>query len=153
MAKVSAGVLLYRRRGDGVEVLLVHPGGPFWRGKDQGAWSIPMGEAEEEEELLATAVREFEEELGVKLSGPFVELAPVRQKGGKVVHAFACEGDVDVGAVRSNVFEMEWPPRSGKRQQFPEVDRVEWFAVAEARGKINAAQVQLLVQLERAVQG
>lgn len=145
MAKVSAGILMYRvRDGGAVEVLLVHPGGPFWKKKDEGAWTIPKGEVGEGEALLAAAKREFEEELGVKPAGEFRELSEVKQKGGKVVKAWAVRGDLDASTIRSNTFEMEWPPRSGKRAAFAEVDRAEWFGVPEAKRKINSAQVALV---------
>jgi len=135
---------MYRRRHGHLEFLLVHPGGPFWKNKDAGAWTIPKGEVAEGEEPLATAKREFEEELGFKPSGDFIELNPVRQKAGKLVYAWAFEGDCVASECHSNIFEMEWPPRSGKRVQFPEVDRAEWFSLEEAKVKINAAQVALL---------
>jgi predicted NUDIX family NTP pyrophosphohydrolase len=139
-AKISAGVLLYRRRGGEVEVLLVHPGGPLFQKKDEGSWSIPKGEAGEGEDLQERARIEFCEELGTSAPpGPYIELGTVKQKGGKTVHAWACEGDF-AGPALSNTFEMEWPPRSGKMREFPEVDRAEWFGVAEARRKINEAQ-------------
>jgi predicted NUDIX family NTP pyrophosphohydrolase len=139
-AKVSAGLLLYRRRGGEIEILLVHPGGPFARKKDEGSWSIPKGETEGEEDLLERARIEFREELGAEPPpGPYLELGTVRQKGGKTVHAWACEGDF-AGPARSNTFQMEWPPRSGTMRDFPEVDRAEWFGLAEARVKMNAAQ-------------
>jgi len=144
-AKVSAGLLLYRRRGGEMEVLLAHPGGPLYQKRDAGAWTIPKGEVEgEEEDLLERARIEFREELGMEPpAGPCLVLGSVRQKGGKTVHAWACEGDF-AGPVRSNTFRMEWPPRSGKMGEFPEVDRAEWFGVAEARVKINAAQAELI---------
>ena len=145
--KVSAGLLLYRRRREEVEVLLVHPGGPFMRNKDTGAWSIPKGEVDGEEELLDRALVEFQEELGVEPpAGPYAELGSIKQKGGKTVHAWACEGDFD-GPLQSNTFQMEWPPRSGKIQEFPEVDRAEWLGPAEARVKINPAQVAFIERL------
>jgi predicted NUDIX family NTP pyrophosphohydrolase len=145
MPKRSAGILL--RRGD--EVLLVHPGGPFWANKDAGAWSIPKGEYEEGDDPRACALREFEEELGSALPAgtELVELGTVRQKSGKVITAFAAEGDLDPETVTSNTFEMEWPPRSGSMQAFPEVDRAAWFSIAEAREKLNPAQAELLVRL------
>jgi predicted NUDIX family NTP pyrophosphohydrolase len=149
--RVSAGLVLYRWRGASLEVLLVHPGGPFWRNKDAGAWTIPKGEVEEGEDLLATAIREFAEETGVQLPGPFAALGPVKQKAGKVVHAWASEGELDVAAIKSNSFEMEWPPKSGRRVEFPEIDRAEFFEVAAARVKINAAQIALLDELEAMV--
>jgi predicted NUDIX family NTP pyrophosphohydrolase len=131
-------------------VLLVHPGGPFWAKRDDGAWSIPKGEYEEGEEPLAAALREFEEELGSALDvvGELIELGDVRQKNRKVVTAWAAEGDVDASAVRSNTFEMEWPPRSGRRQAFPEIDRAEWFPLARAREKLIEAQAAFVDRLE-----
>jgi predicted NUDIX family NTP pyrophosphohydrolase len=148
MPKISAGLLMYRRSDSGPQVLLVHPGGPFWKNKDDGAWSIPKGEAAEGEDLLAAAKREFEEELGFAPSGTFVALSPVKQKGGKIVHAWRVEGDCDPSQIRSNTFEMEWPPKSGKRASFPEVDRAAWFDLGEARRKILASQLALLDQLD-----
>jgi predicted NUDIX family NTP pyrophosphohydrolase len=145
----SAGILLHRRR-DGVrQVLLVHPGGPFWAKRDAGAWSIPKGEYADGEDARACALREFEEELGTPLASQseLVDLGSVRQRNGKVVTAWAVEGDLDATAARSNTFEMEWPPRSGRRQEFPEVDRAEWFSVDEAREKLIPAQVALLDRL------
>src|ERR1044071_8798885 len=123
MGKTSAGLLLFRTRDGALEVLLVHPGGPFWAKKDDGAWSIPKGEIDAGEDPLAAARREVKEEVGAAPDGRFIPLAPVRQPGGKVVHAWAIEADVDATAITSNVFEMEWPPRSGRRRAFPEVDR------------------------------
>ena len=151
MAKLSAGLLLYRRRGKTLEVLLVHPGGPFWAKKDLGAWSIVKGEAEPTEDLLACARREFKEETGCTAEGSFLPLAPVRQAGGKEVRAWAVEMECDTGSIRSNLFEMEWPPRSGRRQSFPEIDRAEWFELAAAREKINKGQVALLDELEKLI--
>ena len=148
MSRTSAGLLLYRRRPHGMHVLLVHPGGPYFRNKDDGAWTIPKGEAAPGEDLLATAQREFEQELGVPAAGPFVPLTPVKQKGGKTVHAWAVEGDLDTRSIRSNTFEMEWPPKSGNQVEFPEVDRAGFFDLTTARTKINPAQVALLVELE-----
>lgn len=148
MAKESAGILLYRRReGSGLEVLLVHPGGPFWAKKDAGAWSIPKGELAPGEAPEARARIEFEEELGAPLAGKLLPLAAIRQAGGKRVHAFAVEGDFDPAMLRSNTFSMEWPPRSGKREEFPEVDRAAWFDLTAARTKINPGQLPLLEQL------
>jgi predicted NUDIX family NTP pyrophosphohydrolase len=150
MAKRSAGILLHRRGAAGREVLLVHPGGPFWAKRDDGAWSIPKGEYADGEEALLAARREFEEELGSPLpdgAAP-VELGEVRQRGGKVVVAWAVEGDLDATAAHSNTFELEWPPRSGRRQEFPEIDRAEWFALARAREKLLPAQVAFLDRLE-----
>jgi predicted NUDIX family NTP pyrophosphohydrolase len=149
--KRSAGILLYRRSGDRIEVLLVHPGGPFWRNKDAGAWSIPKGEVDEGEDHLAAALREFAEETGVALSGDFLPLGEVKQKGGKVVTAFAHCRDVDPAAIRSNVFEIEWPPRSGRKQTFAEIDKAEWFDTETARNKINAGQAVLIERLTGAL--
>lgn len=150
MAATSAGILLFRRAADAVEVLLVHPGGPFWANKDPGAWSIPKGEVGEGEEPLACALRELGEELGVKFpisAEDLIELGSVRQKGGKVVHCWAAERDFDPAALRSNTFTMEWPPRSGNEREFPEVDRAEWFGPEEARRKVNPAQAEFLDRL------
>ena len=147
MAKTSAGLLMFRRRAAGPEVLLVHPGGPFWANKDEGAWSIPKGELAAGEEPLAAARREFEEETGCRGAGPFIPLTPVAQRGGKVVHAWAVEGDCDPAGLRSNAFALEWPPKSGKYQQFPEVDRAEWFSVPVALRKINPAQRGFITEL------
>jgi predicted NUDIX family NTP pyrophosphohydrolase len=144
----SAGVLAFRTKGRRLEVLLVHPGGPFWRNKDLGAWSIPKGEFGAHEQPEQVARREFCEELGIELSVPLVSLGEIRQRGGKVVTAFAADCDVDVDAIRSNTFDIEWPPRSGRRQTFPEVDRAEWFDLPTARAKINEAQRELLDRLE-----
>jgi predicted NUDIX family NTP pyrophosphohydrolase len=146
MPSTSAGILAYRKRRE-VEVLLVHPGGPFWRNKDIGAWSIPKGEHTDREDPEAAARREFAEELGFALSMPLTSLGQVKQRGGKVVTAFAAEFDIDVRSIRSDMFEMEWPPRSGKRQTFPEVDRAEWFTLEAAHKKINAGQRPLLERL------
>jgi predicted NUDIX family NTP pyrophosphohydrolase len=147
MAKVSAGLLMYRRRGDALEVFLVHPGGPFWVKKDAGAWSIPKGEYAEDEEPLAAARREFGEETGFEAKGEFLALGEVKQPGGKVVRAWGFEGDCDPGELKSDLFEMEWPPRSGRRASFPEVDRAGWFSVSEAREKILQGQVPFLDKL------
>ena len=147
MAKTSAGLLLYRWREGRLEVFLVHPGGPFWARKDEGAWSIPKGELAAGEDPLVAARREFAEETGLVPDGAFVALTPLRQAGGKIVHAFALEGDCDPSAIRSNSFTIEWPPRSGERREFPEVDRAGWFALAEAQRKILKGQLGLLAQL------
>ena len=138
---------MFRRSGAQVEVLLVHPGGPFWAKKDAGAWSIPKGEYAEGEDPLAVALREFQEELGVALAGDASELGSVTQRGGKIVTAWAVEGDLDPAELRSNTFTMEWPPRSGRQQEFPEIDRAEWFAVPEARTKLIDAQTGFLDRL------
>jgi predicted NUDIX family NTP pyrophosphohydrolase len=143
----SAGILLYRRQGAAIEVLLVHPGGPFWRKKDLGAWSIPKGEYMEGEDPLAVARREFEEETGMSVSGDPVPLGDLVQRGGKRVIAFALQGDLDPKKLRSNMFEMEWPPRSGRRQSFPEIDRAEWFAPEQAQEKILPAQRPFIARL------
>jgi predicted NUDIX family NTP pyrophosphohydrolase len=144
----SAGIVLHRAGDEGLEVLLVHPGGPFWAKKDLGAWSIPKGEYEPGEDPLACALREFEEETGTALQAPkLVELGTVTQKAGKQVTAWGARGDLDAAAVRSNSFTMEWPPRSGRQQEFPEVDRAEWFSLDEARTKLVGAQVELLDRL------
>lgn len=150
MARTSSGLLLFRRSGDALEVLAVHPGGPFWARKDQGAWSIPKGEVEEGEDPVVVASREFTEELGVDPPDPvtWVDLGEIVQKGGKRVRCFAARGDLDVRRVVSNTFEMEWPPRSGRTREFPEVDRAEWFPVSVASGKLNPAQVELIDRLQ-----
>jgi predicted NUDIX family NTP pyrophosphohydrolase len=148
MAKRSSGILLHRGAGASLEVLLVHPGGPFWAKKDLGAWSIPKGEHDDAEEALDCALREFEEETGSRPdTGDLEDLGTVRQKSGKVVQAWALAGDLDADAVRSNTFTMEWPPRSGRQSEFPEVDRAAWFSVAEARERINPAQAAFLDRL------
>ena len=144
MAKRSAGLLLYRLKNGQPEVLLVHPGGPYWAKKDDGAWSIPKGEYTEGEEPLAAARREFEEETGICPEGEAIPLGTIRQPGGKLVTAFAMEGDLDAAAIRSNTFGMEWPPRSGRMQTFPEVDRAGWFGKEEAERKILRGQLPIL---------
>jgi predicted NUDIX family NTP pyrophosphohydrolase len=143
----SAGILAFRRTASQLEVLLVHPGGPFWRNKDLGAWSIPKGEYGPDEDPEAVARREFREELGIDMTEALLPLGDIRQKGGKVVTAFAVETDVDVGNIESNTFEIEWPPRSGRTQTFAEVDRAEWFDLASAGAKINEAQRTFLDRL------
>ena len=148
MPRRSAGILLYRRRETGTEVLLVHPGGPLWARRDAGAWSIPKGEHGDDEDARACALREFEEELGAPPpAAAMSELGTVRQRGGKLVSAWALEGDLDPGEVRSNTFSLEWPPRSGAQREFPEVDRAEWFGLEEAREKLIPAQAELLDRL------
>lgn len=147
MPKKSAGILLYRKAGRPIEVFLVHPGGPFWAKKDDGAWSIPKGEFAEGEDPLPAAKREFQEETGFALDGVFEVLDPVTQPGGKIVYAWLVPGDLDASAIRSNNFSLEWPPRSGKTREFPEVDRAEWFSLAQARNKILKGQLPLLDQL------
>jgi len=148
MAKQSAGILLYRIVNDQLQVLLVHPGGPFFKNKDDGSWSIPKGEFAEEENPLDAAKREFLEETGQSIEGHFIELTPVQQKGGKTVHAWAVEGDIDHETIVSNTFEIEWPPRSGKKQSFPEIDRAAWFDLETAKVKINAAQAGFISELQ-----
>lgn len=149
MPKISAGLLMYRIRNQQIEVLLVHPGGPFWAKKDTGAWSIPKGELSPGEDPLAAARREFREELGLEPQGQFVPLCAVTQKAGKTVQAWAVEGDCDPTTLRSNTFRLEWPPRSGKLREFPEVDRAAFFGLREAKEKINSGQAELLEELER----
>jgi predicted NUDIX family NTP pyrophosphohydrolase len=144
--KRSAGILLYNIVDGELRVLLVHPGGPLWAGKDAGVWSIPKGEFEDEEPLQA-AKREFLEETGVEIEGDFVPLSPIRQKSGKMVYAWASEGYIDPSLVKSNTFEMEWPPKSGKKASFPEIDRAEWLSARKAVKKINPAQVALINEL------
>src|SRR5688500_17352215 len=145
--KTSAGLLLYRFRGDELEVFLVHPGGPFWAKKDAGAWSIPKGEIGEGEDPLQAAIRELTEETGFDAAGEFHPLRPIRQAGGKVVHAWAVASDCDPAELRSNTFSMMWPPKSGRMQEFPEVDRAAWFGIAEAKERILAGQVAFLAEL------
>jgi len=148
--KKSAGLLMYRRSDDGtVQVLLVHPGGPFWSGKDEGAWTIPKGGYEAPEEPLAAAQREFTEETGFAVTPPFVPLGEITQKSGKRITAWAFAGDCDPAQICGNTFELEWPPRSGRRQNYPEIDRIEWFTLDEARRKIIPAQRALLDRLEQ----
>jgi len=142
---------MYRKRAGRLEVLLVHPGGPFWRNKGEGAWSIPKGEVADGEEMLDAAKREFQEETGFMPVGRFIPLREVRLKSGKTVHAWAVEGDLDPTAIRSNTFTMEWPPKSGKRAEFPEVDRAEFFDPETARKKINPAQAALVIELEKRI--
>jgi predicted NUDIX family NTP pyrophosphohydrolase len=148
MAKKSAGLLVYRLAEGESRIFLVHPGGPFWKNKDFGAWTIPKGEIEPGADALAEARREFREETGQDIDGEFIPLGECRQAGGKIVIAWAVEGTVDETAIASNLFEMEWPPRSGRRQSFPEIDRGAWFPLAQAREKINKGQIALLETLE-----
>lgn len=142
---------MYRYIDGELQVLLVHPGGPFWRTKDEGAWSIPKGEYEPDENPLAAAIREFEEETGFTPSGNFIALSPVKQRGGKTVTAFAVQGDCDASSLRSNTFTIEWPPRSGRMQEFPEVDRAQWFSIPEAERRILKGQIPLLRELAQVV--
>ena len=145
----SAGILVYRFSRNQPEVFLVHPGGPFWKGKEKGAWSIPKGEFSEDEEPLPAAKREFEEETGKTIGGKFMELKPVKLKSGKWVYAWAVEGNVDANDIKSNTFSQEWPYKSGNWQTFPEVDKAGWFTIQEAKEKINEAQVPLIDDLIR----
>ncbi len=147
MGKVSAGLLVYRKSSTDLEVLLVHPGGPFWAKKDEGAWSIPKGEIEEGEEPLQVAIREFQEETGKTIAGKLQSMEPLRQPGGKLVYAWAIEGDFDPSEFRSNTFDLEWPPKSGRRQEFPEVDRAAWFPIEAAMIKILHGQQGFITQL------
>jgi predicted NUDIX family NTP pyrophosphohydrolase len=153
MSPGSAGILLYRRRGEPVEVLLAHPGGPFWRRRDIGAWMLPKGELAPDEAPEAAARREFEEELGLPAHGRLQPLGRLRQRGGKWVEAFALEGDFDPQALRSNLFELEWPPHSGRLASFPEIDRVAWYTLALARERILPSQLGWLDRLERVLRG
>jgi predicted NUDIX family NTP pyrophosphohydrolase len=152
MPKQSAGLLMYRRRDGVIEMFLVHPGGPFWAKKDQGAWSIPKGEFSGEEDALKAARREFEEETGFLPAGHFIPLTPIKQPSGKIIHAWAFEGDLDATAIRSTAFTMEWPPQSGKQQEFPEVDRAAWFTIEAAKEKIIQGQMGFIDELERIIE-
>jgi len=153
MPRTSAGLLMFRRRDGALEVLLVHPGGPFWAKKDLGAWTIPKGELEKGEDALATAQREFKEETGLHPEGPFQPLGSITQKAGKVVHAWAFEGDCAAETIQSNTYKVELPRGSGNWREFPEVDRAEWFRVDDARARINPAQVPLLDHLVQLIKG
>jgi predicted NUDIX family NTP pyrophosphohydrolase len=143
----SAGLLIWRRRADAIEVLLVHPGGPYWRNRDAGAWQIPKGLIEPGEEAATAARREAQEELGVAIEGTLIPLGEIRQKGGKIVEAFAVEAEVDASAISSSLFEIEWPPRSGRMQSFPEVDAARWFGVGDACEMMLASQNSLIERL------
>lgn len=145
--KKSAGILLYRIKDNNLEILAVHPGGPFWAKKDTNAWSIPKGEFTDDENPLDAAKREFTEETGITISGNFIELTPIKQNSGKIVYAFAMQGDLDPQNIKSNTFEMEWPPKSGKKQTFPEIDKGEWFNVTLAKQKLIASQIPLVDEL------
>lgn len=149
--RLSAGILLYRIQGHAIQTLLVHPGGPFWAKKDDGAWSIPKGEYDEGADALEAAKREFHEETGFEVQGKTVPLMPVRQPSGKVISIWVVEGDIDAASIRSTNFRMEWPQKSGRFQEFPEVDRAEWFDLSTARRKILPGQRPFLVQLEQIV--
>ncbi len=147
MPKTSAGILMYRLSGESIEVFLVHPGGPFWAKKDAGSWSIPKGEYDPGEDALSAARREFNEETGFDVDGDFIPLAPIRQKSGKIISVWAVEGTADATAVRSNTFRVEWPPRSGRQAEFPEVDRAGWFNTGEARMKLTSGQAPFIDSL------
>ena len=151
MLKKSAGILLYRNSSKNIEVLLGHPGGPFWAKKDEGAWSIPKGEFSDEEQAENAARRELEEEIGLKINGEMKELSPVKLKSGKIIYAWAIEQDFNPSHFKSNSFEMEWPPKSGKKESFPELDKVMWFELDEAKKKINSGQVSFLDQLKNII--
>jgi len=148
MPKKSSGILIYTLQNNLLQVLLVHPGGPFWAKKDLGAWSIPKGEFDEDEDPLDAAKREVEEETGVKIDGDFIELTPVKQKSGKIIYAWALHSNFDAEQIKSNTFEMEWPPKSGKKKAFPEIDKAAWFNADEAKEKIIEGQIPLISELE-----
>lgn len=147
MSKESAGIILYRFSNGSLEIFLVHPGGPFWKNKEPGAWSIPKGELEENEDPFEAAKREFKEETGFTLNGNFIALTPVKLKSGKKVFAWATEGNINPDEIRSNLFEIEWPPRSGQKQKFPEIDKAGWFTLNHAKEKINQGQLPLITEL------
>ncbi len=144
----SAGIVLYKINNAMLHIFLVHPGGPYWKKKDNGAWSIPKGEFTDGESPLEAAKREFKEETGFEIEGDFIKLEPIKQKAGKLVYAWAVEGDIDAGSIKSNLFKMEWPPKSGKWESFSEVDKGAWFTSAEAKIKINESQKLFLLKLE-----
>jgi len=148
MPKISAGILLYRFNIKILEVLLLHPGGPYWAKKDMGTWSIPKGEIEPGEDLLEAAIRETEEETGIRAEGKFIHLTTLKQNSGKIIHAWAQQRDVDASKIKSNTFEMEWPPKSGGKKSFPEVNEAAWFATAEAKTKIVPGQIPFISELE-----
>ena len=147
MSKKSAGILFYRVIDYSIEILLVHPGGPYWEHKDAGAWSIPKGELDDNEDPLETAIRELEEETGIKVSGAFIELTPAKQKSGKLIYAWGIQGNCDPGKIKSNSFTIEWPPKSGSKKSFPEVDRAAWFSADEAMQKIVPGQKGFIEEL------
>jgi len=149
--KQSAGILLFRFNKNTLQVFLGHPGGPYWRNKDVGAWSIPKGEFEENEDPLEAAKREFKEETGHEVKGNFIPLKPLKQKSGKIIYAWALEGEMEINKVKSNNFEMEWPPKSGKMMQFPEIDKAGWFDVSQAKEKIIAGQIAFISEFEEIV--
>ena len=151
MPKISAGILLYRLNNSDPEVLLVHPGGPFWVKKNMGSWSIPKGEIEPEEDLLEAAIRETKEETGIKSQGKFIALSPLKQKSGKIIHAWALQGNFDPLDLKSNSFEMIWPPKSGKNNVFPEIDKAAWFPLKEAKLRIVPGQIPFITELENLV--
>ena len=153
MGKQSAGLLVFRSTEDVTEVLLVHPGGPFYENKNDGAWSIPKGEYKDTEDMLEAACREFSEETGMSIEGSFISLGNIKQKSGKTVHAWAVGGDIDVARLRSNTFTMEWPPRSGSMHEYPEVNKAEWFTMDAAKEKILPEQAEFLVRLEKILKG
>ena len=152
MQKKSAGILLYRFHNNCIEILLVHPGGPYWAKKDAGAWSIPKGEFEENEDPLNAATREMKEETGVTISGEFIELTPVKQKSRKLIYAWGVQGNINPEELTSNTFEIEWPPRSGKKKSFPEIDKAAWFKPEEAKKKIIEGQIPLIEEIEKKLQ-
>ena len=147
MVKKSAGILLYRFTNRSLEIFLIHPGGPFWKNKDPGAWAIPKGEFTDDEEPLEAAKREFKEETGFDAPGKFIELTPLKQKSGKIIYAWAAEGNIDAAKIHSNSFEMEWPPKSGKKQKFPEADKANWFSIKIAKEKIIPGQLKFIDEL------
>ncbi|MGB7438980.1 MAG: NUDIX domain-containing protein [Candidatus Acidiferrum sp.] len=147
MPKLSAGILLFRKCDSAVQVLLVHPGGPFWKNKDAGSWSIPKGEYNESEDPLTAAKREFQEETGIEIHGEFISLDKLKQPGGKIVSAWAVQGDCSPIAIRSNTFSIEWPPKSGRKQEFPEIDRADWFTLPDARKQLLKGQQAFLDRL------
>ena len=152
MAKKSAGILLYRFIDTSPEVLLVHPGGPFWAKKDIGAWSVPKGEFDKDEEPLKAAIREVREELGIEVAGDFIELSPQKQRSGKIIYAWALQQDIDTENIISNTFQLEWPPKSGKMITIPEVDKAAWFSLLEAKIKIIPGQIPIIEELGEKIQ-
>jgi predicted NUDIX family NTP pyrophosphohydrolase len=153
MAKKSAGILVYHKNSEKYEVLLVHPGGPFWAKKDLNSWSLPKGEFEDEEDPFSAAKREFEEETGFPIKGEFIDLNPVKQPSGKIIYSWAVKGEIDANNVKSNLFKMEWPPRSGAIKEFPEIDRAEWFDLETAEQKIISGQIPIIENLKKILEG
>ena len=151
MPKNSAGILLYRFNANNLEVLLVHPGGPYWAKKEVGTWSIPKGEIEHHEDFLEAAIRETQEETGIKAQGSFIPLTSLKQKSGKIIHIWALQKNVETSKIRSNTFEMEWPPKSGHKKVFPEIDKANWFSIVNAQIKIVPGQLPFLIELEKLV--